>query len=274
MSEILVSERQPDDPLISVVVISYNFERYLAECLDSVLRQTLRPFEIIVFDDCSTDRSWDVISAYAARYPELFVTYRQPINVGHIANGTAARNNVRGELLSAIDGDDYWRADKLEQEWRVLREEPAARTAYSNVFAIDADGVQTGVWHAESTPPPPSGDAFTATMSRQFFTAMQSCHRNELHYTDAVRSIGGLASGESLHPDWDLKIRMAARFPVVYSGAMSVAYRSHGSNINATTSHEERLESMRRVVASNRDLLHARSAQERAYIEEHLAFLR
>lgn len=144
MSELHLSKRHPDDPLISVVVISYNFERYLVECLDSVLQQTLRPFEIIVCDDCSTDGSWDLISTYAARYRELIVTWRQPINLGHIANGTIARSKVRGELLSVIDGDDYWRADKREQEWHALRANPEARTAYSNVFTIDSEGAQTG----------------------------------------------------------------------------------------------------------------------------------
>ena len=52
-------------PKISVVVICYNFEKYLAHCLDTMLGQTLKPFEIIVCDDASTDSSADIIKDYA-----------------------------------------------------------------------------------------------------------------------------------------------------------------------------------------------------------------
>lgn len=89
-----------------------------------------------------------------------------------------------------------------------------------------------------------------------------------------MRATGGIAPDDSVHPDWDLKIRMAARFPLAYADALSVAYRSHGTNINATTSQTERLDSMRKVAAKNRDLLNGRTLAERDYIEEHLAFLR
>jgi len=267
------SPRDPDDPLISVVVISYNFERYIAQCLDSVLSQTLRPYEVIVFDDCSTDRSWDVISEYAAQHPDLIDARRQQTNQGQIQNGAAARERVRGELFSVIDGDDYWCAGKLEHEWAALRANPDARAAYSNVFGIDETGERTGLWYDGTGARPPSGDVFAATVSRQFFVKSQSCYRNELNYSDAVRAIGGLARTDSIHADWDLKIRMSAHFPVVYSDELSVAYRSHGSNMNARTTDAERLSSMREVFRKNRSLVAARGPVERALIDQHANYL-
>lgn len=262
-----------NDPLISVVVISFEFERYLAECLDSIIAQSLRPFEIIVCDDCSTDDSWKIISDYADRHADLIVAFRHPENVGHIANGTHARNMVRGDLLSVIDGDDRWAPHKLEREWAALCADQSARIAYSNVRGIDRHGRETRLWHDGAGKPPPQGDIFVETFSRQFFHNVQSVYRNELVYTHAVRAVGGLADDIPIHVDWDLKLRLAARFPAAYADSVGVDYRTHDSNMNARTSEAERRDSMRLVVAKNSALLDGRTDEEKCYIQKQLAFL-
>ncbi len=57
-----------DIPAISVVIPMYNAEKYIGECLDSILAQTFQDFEVIVVDDCSTDKSRDIVETYLSKF--------------------------------------------------------------------------------------------------------------------------------------------------------------------------------------------------------------
>ena len=113
-------DQKGNRPRISVVVYSYNFEKYIADCLDSMVAQTLQPFEIIVCDDCSTDSSWQIIQTYKDRYPSLFRIFRHEKNLGHLENGAFGKDQIRGDVCSFMDGDDRWLPTKLEREWEAL----------------------------------------------------------------------------------------------------------------------------------------------------------
>ncbi|MEN8763083.1 MAG: glycosyltransferase family 2 protein, partial [Thiogranum sp.] len=106
-----------DSPRISVVIVNYNFSKYLRECIESVLAQTLQPCEIVIYDDCSTDESWNIITEYSQRLPHLIVAHRQQKNAGMQVNGNAALRRAQGELVCWLDGDDRWLPRKLELEW-------------------------------------------------------------------------------------------------------------------------------------------------------------
>lgn len=99
---------------ISVLVPVYNADRYLGRCLDSVLAQTYRDFEIVAVDDGSTDGSASILDAYARRDPER-------VRVEHRANAgaAAARNRAielaRGDYLAFLDNDDWFDPDYLER---------------------------------------------------------------------------------------------------------------------------------------------------------------
>ena len=91
-------------PLISVVIPVYNVEKYLSECLDSVLLQTLRDIEIICVNDGSTDRSPDILRAFAEHDNRISIL-NQP-NGGLSAARNAGVEKVRGKYILFIDGDD------------------------------------------------------------------------------------------------------------------------------------------------------------------------
>lgn len=100
-----------NNPLISVIIPCFNVERYIGECLNSVISQTYKNIEIIVVDDGSTDSTGDVCECYSAKFG---------VNVYHTKNGgaSAARNfglqNAKGEFVAFIDGDDVIEQSYLE----------------------------------------------------------------------------------------------------------------------------------------------------------------
>lgn len=259
-------------PRISVVIISYNFERFLKECIDSILSQTLKPFEIVICDDHSTDRSWEIISQYGRQHPELIKAHRHKKNMGPFYNGTFGAKQFTGNFVCLMDGDDRWLPEKLELEWKALQRQPEAEIAYSNVFTIDADGRRTGVWHHERGAPPPGGDVFMEVFSRRFFSHSNSLFRNELVSRRAFEQEGHCDERLESYWDWDRKIRFAARFPVVYSGKALVEYRRHGASFSRQDVAKQH-RAMIEVYEKNLPLLEDRPQKEAVWIRFHVESL-
>lgn len=100
-------------PKVSVVIPVYNVERYLGECLDSILGQTLRDIEVICVDDGSTDGSGAVLAGYAARDPRVRVVHQANAGAGPARNAGLAV--ARGEYVSFCDPDDWCEKEMLER---------------------------------------------------------------------------------------------------------------------------------------------------------------
>ena len=98
---------------ISVVLCTYNGERYLRQQLDSVFAQTLRADEVLVSDDGSTDGTWSILTEYAVRYPEMRLRHNDAPH-GVNANFYSAMRCAKGELLVLGDQDDIWLPDKVQ----------------------------------------------------------------------------------------------------------------------------------------------------------------
>lgn len=256
-----------EPPRIGVVVFCFNFERFIGECLQSLLDQTLRPHEIIVCDDCSTDGSWEVVSRFAEQHPDVIRAYRHPENIGLAKNSWFGLDQATCELMSLLDGDDRWLPGKLEAEWKALQANPSARIAYSNVREINAEGVPGRCWGDGGTPP--SGDLFANVFAKRLFASTRSVYRNQLMYTDALRSVGYGEDEIEVHIDWDLKIRLAAAHPIVYTGETNVDYRIHGGGIHHARA-SGLYESTVKVIEKNLPLLKTRPAAEVSFVLQNL----
>lgn len=106
-------------PLVSIVIPVYNVERYLRECLDSVLSQSYPHLQVIAVDDGSPDSSIDILREYAARDSRLQIV-RQP-NAGLGAARNTGARHARGSFLMFIDSDDVLRPDAIKTYVRTLR---------------------------------------------------------------------------------------------------------------------------------------------------------
>ncbi len=108
--------------MISVIVTTYNQEDTIARTLDSILSQKCHlPIEIVIGEDCSTDRTGDICRDYALRHPDTIRLFSNPINKGIVDNYFDCLLACRGELIADCAGDDFWVDDeKLEKESRIF----------------------------------------------------------------------------------------------------------------------------------------------------------
>ncbi len=124
-------------PLISILLPSYNYGRYVGSTIESVLAQTCPDFELIVSDDASTDNSREIIRKY--RDPRVrFV--EQPQNLGNIRHFAAMYALCRGEFVAYIDSDDLWAPEKLERQLAAFRADPGLALVATHIRTIDSNG--------------------------------------------------------------------------------------------------------------------------------------
>lgn len=133
---------------VSVVIPAYNAARTLGRALDSVLNQTLPPYEIIVVDDGSRDATRQVIEAYAGRVRYVFQEN---------AGASAARNNgcalATGEFLAFLDSDDVWHPAKLERQVAALIKHPQIGLCWSDPKIIqESDSSKIAGWIQNNSP--------------------------------------------------------------------------------------------------------------------------
>src|SRR5262249_24707847 len=124
-------------PAVSVVVATYNFGRYLAGALDSVLTQTMSDFEIIVVDDGSTDGTKQVMASYLA-HPRI--RYHRIDHCGQQAAKNTGIGVSRAPLVAFLDADDLWLPNKLEKQVAVFAADPSLAVVYSRRILIDEQG--------------------------------------------------------------------------------------------------------------------------------------
>lgn len=127
---------------VSVIIANYNYDRYLASAINSVLSQTYNDYEIIVVDDGSTDNSHDVLAEFQAVLPDdkFKVIFQE--NQGHGGAINTGFQNSTGEIIATLDSDDVWRPTKLEKVLSAF-EQPDVVGAIHPLDFMDAKGTIT-----------------------------------------------------------------------------------------------------------------------------------
>lgn len=115
-----------DNQLVSVIIPVYNYDRYLGEAIESVLRQTYKNVEVIVVDDGSTDRSGDVAKSFAERG----VRYCHQVHDGIGPARNKGVELVQGEYMAFLDADDRWPESKLELQLRAFADDETVEMVF------------------------------------------------------------------------------------------------------------------------------------------------
>ncbi len=144
--------------MVSVSMLVYNHERWVAQAIESVLMQkTNFRYELIIAEDCSTDKSREIIEKYAKAYPDIIRAYYNPVNLGMDLNDQQNDARVRGKYYAILEGDDYWTdPNKLQIQVDFLENNPEYSGCYHSVKVVDENGnpfdaeCRGGVFHTDS----------------------------------------------------------------------------------------------------------------------------
>jgi glycosyltransferase involved in cell wall biosynthesis len=106
----------------SIIVICYNQENYIRKALDSVLCEQVKPYEIIIGDDCSTDGTIEILKEYKSKYPEIINLILNKNNLGIFENLNNVTPKATGDIISFLAGDDWYMPSFLENMNKKIEE--------------------------------------------------------------------------------------------------------------------------------------------------------
>ncbi|MFB2969902.1 glycosyltransferase [Aerosakkonema sp. BLCC-F183] len=199
--------------LISVIIPVYNGKKTIRETIESVLHQTFSDWELIVINDGSNDGTLEVIANIKDTRLNVF-SYP---NAGQAASRNRGLSKAHGEFIAFLDADDVWMPDKLELQLKALQTNSQAAVAYSWTDCIDESGqfLRRGN-HINLT-----GNVYAQMLLTDFLEHGS----NPLIRRDALNQVGSF--DESLPPaeDWDMWLRLAARYQFVAVPSVQILYR-------------------------------------------------
>jgi glycosyltransferase involved in cell wall biosynthesis len=122
------------EPLVSIMMLTYNHAVNIARAIESVLHQEVNfPIELVIGEDASTDGTKEIVLEYQSRRPDIIRVITSPTNVGMKANNYRAIKACRGKYLAFCEGDDYWhRPDKLQTQADYLESHPECGLVFSS----------------------------------------------------------------------------------------------------------------------------------------------
>ena len=129
--------------MVSVIVLTYNHEKYIRKALDSILMQNVNfKYEILIGDDASIDETPKILKEYQKRYPDMIRLWQREQNLGATQNAYELMNAARGNYIASCEGDDYWlTSNKLQKQVDFLEANLQYIGCAHKCRIIDEDGI-------------------------------------------------------------------------------------------------------------------------------------
>ena len=220
-------------PRVSVIMPAYNAEKYIAQSMDSILGQSFRDFEFIVLNDCSKDRTEEIILSYGD--PRI-VYLKNEKNMGVAATLNKGLAVAKGEYIARMDADDISMPERLDMQVAYLDAHPDAAVVGTNLERF-----------SEGMPTEPR--CFSAVPAQMKVDLLFSCglaHPSVMMRRRAIEDVGGYDMEFEGLEDYELWCRTAEKYDVTVVPQMLFRYRVHPGQVTKNPS-EKYLSRMRRL---------------------------
>jgi len=205
MEKEMMNNKTSNQPLVSVILPTYNRAHIVSKALQSVLAQTYRNFEVIVIDDGSTDNTKEIITNIACKDPRVKY-FRNNENKGPAGARNVGINLAKGELIAFIDDDVEWFSDKLERQVNLLQTLPEDyAVVYSGSYKIIGAGAKR--YGPSKNIYPKEGDILNSLLKRNFVDTPSMLVRK-----NALFDVGLFDEKLPIMVDWELAIRLSKKY--------------------------------------------------------------
>lgn len=228
-----------NQPLVSLILTSYNYEKYIGQTIASVVSQTYQNWELIISDDCSKDNSLNVIQSFK---DDRITVITAETNEGAVYAYIKAYALCKGKYLCSLDSDDYIAPDRIEKQVTYLETHPEVDILGTFIIEIDADGKPTpGQYEA----------LFNTTLDlnkpENWVLQNHLCHSSIMmkkYIADQVgESLGTSNKDIRYTPDYHFWVKaLTSKFTFFVLPEKLTYYRSHGGNVTYEASKTAFLE--------------------------------
>ncbi|HVX50754.1 MAG TPA: glycosyltransferase [Chitinophagaceae bacterium] len=217
-----------DNPLVTIITVCYNQERWVEETLNSIKNQTYPNIQLIVADDGSKDNSKQVIRKWIAENMPGARFIDHTINLGLTKNLNSALPYIKGEYFQAFGCDDIMMPDKIESQVQLLEENKDAAVIFSDMYFINTVGEKLpgSYFEKHAYKKPRSGTIYKDLIDRFIISAPSVLQRTSL-----LAELGGY--NETLDfEDHEFFLRAAKKHPYLYTDNKTVLYRITGESLS------------------------------------------
>ena len=224
-------------PKVTVILTSYNHAKYLRDSIESVLNQTYAEFDLIIWDDGSTDESWQIITSYSDPRIQAFKNET-------IAHGTPINNAMSvaetGEYIAIHHSDDLWEPEKLEKQVSFLEQNPQVGAVFTDVTVIDESNQplrdNSHVYQTVFTQPNRSRHEW---LNYFFYKGNALCHPTILIRKECYTNCGLYRNGLAQLGDFDMWIRLCLKYDIHILPDKLVRLRIRSSELNSSGNRPE-----------------------------------
>lgn len=217
-------------PLITVYITNFNYERFIKQSIQSVFKQSMQDFELIIIDDGSTDNSKAIIEQYRGM-SNVSIIYQQ--NKGLNITNNIAMRAAAGRYLMRLDADDFLEPEALQVMSDILEKDDALGLVFPDYYYVDKEGARIGEERRHN---------FQKEVSLYDQPAHGACTMIRLEF---LKNIGGYNESFTCQDGYDLWIKFIMHYSVTNVNQPLFSYRQHGNNL---TTNEERILSTRQKI--------------------------
>ena len=220
-------------PKISVWLTSYNHERFIEDSIKSILAQTYTDYELYIIDDCSSDKSWNIIQKYAQEDARIKA-------IRHLQNqgDSGLRymvHELQGEYVAMAHSDDLWEPEKLERQVKVLEENPNVAACFTLVNVIDDAGEnvkdEKHPYHRVFEQPNRTKEEW---LNHFFYNGNGLCHPSLLIRKKAYTEMNIFTKGLNGLPDLCQWIRLCKQADIYILQERLTKFRVHNDGSNTS----------------------------------------
>jgi glycosyltransferase involved in cell wall biosynthesis len=229
-------------PLVSIIINCYNGEEYLNEAIESVFAQTYSNWEIIFWDNCSTDKSSQIARSYGAKL-KYFLAEKKT-NLGDARN--LALKNINGEYIAFIDCDDIWEPSKLFNQVEMLEENRDLALCYSGIEEILPDGSHFRYVNAKYK----TGFIFRELLMQYDISILTSMIRASILNATNLSFDSNITASE----EYCLFMQLACNYKIGVNNTILAKYRVHESSLTSKSLQilgKERRYTLNKIIFDN-----------------------
>jgi len=213
-------------PLVSVMMNCFNADTYLKQAIDSVYSQSFQDWEIIFWDNASTDNSLGIAEAYDERL-KIFKSI-ETVNLGKARS--EAVKKAEGKYLAFLDCDDMWLKNNLESQVNMFdKNKNDIGLVYGRSKIINAENIEIG-FYPNIDKELPEGHIFEELCKQNFIPFISAMADKEKYY-----SVGGFPRDFKHSTDYYLFLNIARKYQVSSTENITSCYRIHGSNLTSSS---------------------------------------
>ncbi|WP_288385841.1 glycosyltransferase [uncultured Acinetobacter sp.] len=224
-------------PLVSIYIPLYNREKYIVECVQSALEQTITDLEVVICDDGSTDRSVEVVKKYFSNDPRVRLIQKE--NGGISSSSNVAVRACRGTYIGQLDADDVLKRNAVDLCLKEMEKNHKLSLVYATTEYIDQDSnvFQQG-WN-------------WPVFSREYLLTKMICHHFRFFRMRDWQRTSGFDESLKNAVDYDMMLKLAEKGEVLHLNKVLYQYRKH---TETTTTQDNGLQTMNNFICINNAL--------------------